>query len=292
MLTVVTPPRHTNLTTLQRARVELQKCIGVEDDWILQAIEDASRAVMEELDRPLLRSRVSQRFSGNGDTTAMLDLTPVASLESVEGSSWIGGLLDLTTGQVRITDALAGFLWREQGWPDDTPWGLDITADRSAYQGVMPWTATYLGGYLVADDDFAANGVVVAENGTFTMPVGVPPPLLAAGDVVKLSGFVGAKNVGRFVVVSASDTGFVLAGTFTAETAVNGSRVEVRTLPASIERAVFDTLHSWWNRRGRDQSVTSERIGDWSATYSNKGTADMTLPESATKGLAKFKRSA
>jgi hypothetical protein len=290
MLTVITPARHEILTTLERAREALKKCVGIDEDWIIRGIEDASAAVVEEIERPVFRSRVEQSYGGTGDTVTILDLTPVVALESVVRP---GDTLDLTDGRVGIRDADAGFLWREQTWPLDAGYRTDITTDISPYAGETPWTARYVGGWLVPADDFNAYNATLAVNGTFTMPAGKLAPLLVKGDVVKLSGFTNAGNNGRFGVVSATDSSFVLAGTFTAETAPMSATAIVRTLPSSLERAVLDTMQAWWYRRGRDQSIMSESLGDHSVTYGNRSgqaARDGVLTELVLNGLKKYKR--
>jgi hypothetical protein len=59
---------------------------------------------------------------------------------------------------------------------------------------------------------------------------------------------------------------------------------------------VFDALQHWASSRGRDTGVTSERIGDWSATYgSREATALDTesstlLPRAILNGLKRWER--
>ena len=45
-------------------------------------------------------------------------------------------------------------------------------------------------------------------------------------------------------------------------------------LPGDVEQACIDTVRTWYAARTRDLSKTSERLGDWSATYGESQVPD------------------
>jgi hypothetical protein len=293
VLTTIAPARHENLTSLERARAELRRC-AKDDDWLRTNIYLVSQAIAEHLERPLTRRVVEERLTGQGGTTMLLSMTPVAALGSVTGIGY-DSPLDLTDGRVGIRDGAAGVLWRENGWPNDSPWSTRLTTDQGPLLGQATWTVRYTGGWLVPDDDLPGAGVTVAVDGTLTLPSGVTAPLLVPGDVLRLSGFAAGTD-GPHLVTARTASTITVGSTLVAGTGDAGARIAVRNLPAGLERVAFDALLHWASARGRDTGVTSERIGDWAATYGSRENAALDtqastlLPRAVLNGLRKWER--
>ncbi len=294
MLELLTPPAHVAFSTLARVKAELGLSATVEDDardaWIVDRICDASSLIETELGRPIARRRVRERFSGNGRMLALLTITPVRAIEAVTHDTL--GPIDLSLGDVRISDPDAGFLWCRQGWPDDSPVSAGLTYDPQPQVGEQPWQTTYLGGWLTVADDVRGDGITCSGH-DFIFPAGKPVPLLVSGEDVASRGWLNAGNNRRFKVINRSDTVLTIDGTLTVEIGVGaGPQILVRNLPATFERLVMDTVRMWYFARQtqRDPSIKSESLGDWSASYAIPGENGSVLPASVLKGLEQFRR--
>jgi hypothetical protein len=291
VLIPITPASSDDLTTVARARAELQRC-QKDDDWLRENITLVSLAIAEHLERPLTRRVVEQRLSGGGTTTVVLDLTPVVGLTSVQGIGY-SEPEDLTDGRLAVSNGPAGIIWRMNGWPDDSPWSTGLTDDRRPMQGQETWTVRYTGGWLTAADDLSGLDATTAADGTITLPAGRTAPLLVPGDQIRLQGFGLAS--GSYVVAARTASTIQVSGTLPVATGDAGSWILVRNLPGTLERLVFDTLQGWASKRGRDTDVTSERIGDWAATYGSREMAideqaSSVLPRAVLNGLRQWKR--
>lgn len=294
MIEVLTPPRTVNLTTLARLKADLRipdtDVDAARDEWLEDKIEEASRAISEELDRPLTRQRVRERFSGGGRTSLTLELTPVVWLESLAHDDT--GAESLTDGRLRVINPDAGIVWREEGWEDDSPWQVGLTVDPLPQQGDMPWESRYWGGWLTADDDVLASGIDVVD-GWYRLPTGVAAPYLVSGELVVARGFATPGNNGRFRVLAREADGVLVDAALTNEDGGPDTELRVRNAPSQLERLVFDTIRAWMYGRLRDPSISSERLGDWSASYGGGDTGADTsaaLPPNVLRGLDRWRR--
>lgn len=292
MITIVTPARYIALTTLAQVKgdLELTDVNATRDAWLEGRIEDASRAISEELDRPLVRQEVSEKFGGLGRTEIVLEMTPIAQLTELVHRD--NGPVDLALETIQITDADAGLVWREIGWPDDSPVRVWLQPETVPQQGRRPWTMKYLGGWLTRNDDVLASGVDVAGQ-VFTLPSGSVTPLVAPGDVISTRGFSESANNGRFVVTARTELSISVDADLAAETAGAAAVIAVRNLPSELERLTIETVKSWYHARRRDPSIVGERLGDWSATYGGGGAGEVfstSLPAFVLKGLDRYRR--
>lgn len=267
-LTVVTPAQTVALTTLAQVKAEMRLTMvdAARDAWIEDKIEEASAAIAEELDRPLTRQRVRQRFDGSGRSVVALDLTPIVSLEAVTDERR-GGVELLTSGEteIRIYDRDAGLIWNDRGWPETGPLTIWLTVDQLAQPGDAPWEATYLGGWLTRADDIMASGITASGSELLQEAGSGPMPLVAPGDQLVLRGW--ENNRGRYLVTGRTDLSITVDGTFTTEVGGANALVAVRNAPAGLERACIDAIRTWFDRQTQNVAVSSEHIGDWGATY-------------------------
>lgn len=286
----VTPPQQILLTTLARVRADLGLSASdpALDAYLSAKIEQASSAIASELDRPILRQRVRERFGGVGRTTIALEVTPVVAIEALDHD--LDGSVDLALGDVVLENGEAGIVRHRWTWPTDAPRVMGLTIDRIAAAGETPWTLTYVGGWLSAADDISASGVS-ALGRRLTMPAGAIAPLLASGEQIVAAGFSQPSNNRRMIVTGRTESTIDVAVDLQAETAGPGATIEVRNLPGALERLAMDAIRSWYYARKRDPSIRSERIGDWSATYGKAAEdQDEALPGTVLKGLDRFRR--
>lgn len=297
MIAIVTPARHIALTTLAQVKgdLELTDVNPVRDAWLEDRIDDASRAIAEELDRPLVRQEVSEKFGGLGRTEIVLEMTPLAQLTALvhRDNGPVDLALEVGLETIKITDADAGLLWREIGWPDDSPVRVWLQPETVPQRGREPWTAQYLGGWLTRPDDILASGVDVAGQ-AFTLPAGNVTPLVAPGDVISTRGFSEPENNGRFVVTARTALAISVDADLAAETAGADATIAVRNLPSELERLTVESVKTWYHARRRDPTIAAERLGDWSATYGGGGAGgeliSTSLPAFVLKGLDRYRR--
>lgn len=292
MITVLTAAQTTELTTLARVKAALRLTTddASRDQNLCLYITEASSAIETTIGRVLRRERIQERVAGTGRTTLVAGRYPVAELEAVAhddlGDQEIGDSL-------RVSDAETGILWRATGWPQDLPITVGLTVDEQQQLGRQPWLLTMKTGYLLPGDAIAASGFDVATDGTLTRTGGTMP-LVAPGDVIRLSGFNGAGNNGRFPVLARTDTTIRVSAALTAETSGPDAYIEARTLPAELERLAIEAVKAWYLSEGRDPAVTSERLGDWSASYSRSssmrqsGTVIGLLPDHVLTALERW----
>lgn len=285
MVTVVTAARSTDLTTLQRVKgaLRLTTADPTRDAELQLLVAEASDTIERKIERVLRRELVDERIEGSGRTTALVTRRPVAEIVSVNHDD----LGDVGLTDIRIVDAGAGIIGNESGWGDESPLGVWLGADPLAQTGRAPWLVRTKAGFFLPGDALVVSGALAAD-GTLTLSSGTLP-LLAAGEVVRLSGFLEAANNGRFAVSArTSDTVLKLVGTFTVETAPADALLDPRTLPAELERFAIETAKAWWLSSGRDPSLSQESLGDWSATYGRKTsltTKAGILPETVAEAI-------
>jgi hypothetical protein len=296
--TVITPASSDNLTTLEalKAAMGLTTVDAARDAWLQTQIESASSLIRDELERPLTRCRVQERFDGVGRMTATLDVTPIAQVESLQ-NQWLGEIditnTDLGIQPFRVDNAEAGIIWRQRSFPDDSPSQVWLTINTMAPQaGNKPWQATYLGGWLTRADDVSASGFS-ASGATISAPGDVDPlPLVAPGDQIALVGW--PTNRGRVKVTErVDDFTITVDADLNIETAGIGAQLVVRNLPGGLERCCIDAVKFWYDSKSRESGVKSESIGDWSVTYGDPNSSDRdggVLPGSVACALDRWRR--
>lgn len=143
LISVLEPNPNTDLTTVEAVKLEL----GIESgdtskDALLQSlIASQSAAIYAYIGRPLAREAVREQLAGHGTVRLMVSRTPVVDVVEVahrgqEGSS---------TG-VMVEDALAGFLYRPEGWHSSPITGF-VLAPVYTGQHAPDWSVTYVAGY-------------------------------------------------------------------------------------------------------------------------------------------------
>lgn len=283
-LVYVTPPRSTALTTLARVKAALG-IVGTLIDPSLQTdIDDASSLIAEECGRQFGEAVVREGFAGDDTTTLVLKRRPVTAIEEVAAEAEI--LTDC-----ELQDGPAGILFREDGFWRRPAMVDGITRDPGPMRSKEIYAVRYRGGWRLRSDDVLASGLEVAAAArSITLAGGddrAPWPLLASGERIRLRGFAQAENSGYKTVISRTDLVIRFAEPLADETAGAGSIVETMTAPAALERLALEAVRTWYLERKRSLNVTSERIGDWAATYNAADVAHV-LPATVRKDVVRL----
>lgn len=273
-ITVVEGPRTTWFTTLARARGELGISDSSQDETLSNLIGEISDDIVEFTNRLWARQSVTERQIGYGTDTQTLSITPLAHVSEIR-------LFDTPMSGWSIANREAGFLHRLDLFTDTRRYSLWVTSELDARdQGRQAWAEDYIGGYLMPGDDILPSGVMsaLASDSSFNLAnVDTEEnrfPILVSGEYIRTSGFVNSGNNGRFKVIERTPDKLIVVGTLIDEAPSGIVSMACRTLPRNLEGLALLELRSRYLASTRDPSITSERIGDWSADYSDPASAD------------------
>lgn len=109
MITIITPATKAQLTTVNAVKEQL--CINdtAKDGQINRAILTATDFIQRITGQVFAKETIEEKVAGFGDTNLMLTRTPIISVASIMYNA--EPVIDF-----EITDAKAGFLYRESGW--------------------------------------------------------------------------------------------------------------------------------------------------------------------------------
>ncbi len=290
MITIVTPPSSTALTSLARLKDDLGLTTvdAARDRWLQRRIDEASSLLLQAIGRTggegLARAEVLEQLPGSGRSVLLVGRTPIVSLLGVtQCGQDVSG--------VGVRDADAGELFRACGWPEVVPIETWIESDRKDEPGVADYRVSMIGGYLLPGDNLTVSGISFdAAARTITIPSGsLWPSLLASGDTLQLAGF--ALNSGRRTVLErVSDVAVRVAEALADETGGANGAIDVSTLPPALEGFAIATVAAWYGAKTQNPNVKGEKLGDWSADYVT-GSGLRQLPEGiADAAVAVFGR--
>ena len=283
-ITELVPPQTQTLTSLARVKRELRIAVTDTDNDVLlrELILEASAAIVKVIGYAVLRAHIREHVVGWGRSELMLTRTPIAQIDSV--------VIDGTTVDPDnyAIAASIGVLLHDTIWENTRHQGLFIDPFESPMEGKHSHVVDYWAGVFGPDDDVATpSGISV--DGTlerFDLP---NPPLLVSGELVVTAGFTSPANNGAFVVQSRDDAGVAIIGDLTTETAPAAPTMTVRTLDRGLERLVVQTVKAWFFSSRHDPSITSEKIGEWSASYGS-GVEVGEIPQLVMNSLNKWCR--
>lgn len=306
MLTILTQPSSTDLTTLDRVKAELGITVATTDAIISDIISDISDEIVRFTQRVFAKAVYSETLPGFGSINLMLENTPILAVAQVLQD---GGVIT----DSRIENAEAGLLQRDLGWT----WTVGFIAGRSygrAYGGsgrgrgvtqiltphpvanseLPKFQVDYTAGYSLPGDDLVGVTTISVDSSDNSFNDSASGfPVLAVGDIIKTSGFGDAANNGSFTVVSATSAKIVVSAT-TLVTAGAGATVSilVRTLPRDVERAAIELAKSTFLSRERDPNIKSKKVGDLSITYGNGAGIDggFGFPPRIAAALTRWRR--
>jgi hypothetical protein len=141
MLEVVTAAPATDLTTITAVQTELGTLTAAQQAWAMSAIEAASALVGQEANQVFPQQAYQETIEGSGSSTLMLDRTPIL------GTPTILSTLNEVIVDFVVEDALAGILYRKQGWTQEISYQRSITYDPLAYETHPRFIISYNAGY-------------------------------------------------------------------------------------------------------------------------------------------------
>lgn len=295
---IVERARSTQLVALSKVKAAMGFTTdnAARDARLSELIDDVSDAIVAFCGRTFAREDVTEHLESIGRAVLVLDRTPVSIVDEVRFKEEV-----LEASGYSITDPDAGFLYRDDTWDDTSRKQQWITSERAHEPGRQDWHVDYIGGYLLPNDDFVASGICTASGSTFSLPAEGETdafPILVSGERIRFAGFANDDNNGTFIVVARTRSSVEVEGTLVHEVASGSVSITTRlygnrVLPRDVERYALMAVQSWYHAEQRDVTKTSERIGDWSASYASEpftAKDNFGLPPIAVAGLARYQR--
>lgn len=251
LLSYVTPPRTTDLTTLATVKQEMIVSGSGEDAFLERLIDEASEDVEGRLGWKVSRAQVRESFAGNGDLRVRLTRRPLAELVSVTFDGVAVDLDDVTIASLDDAELIL-----ESGW---------TKTERPL------WVVTYWGGWLLPGDAISDSTLtVVASDDSFNDP-SLRMPLLVAGEWIVAGTEWASANQGTHQVVTRTSGKITTTSALTDESGGVAKTLNARTLPREIERACIELVKLGWHARDADARVKSEAIDDVKTSYGEAG---------------------
>lgn len=253
-----------------KARLEIDASDTSRDSYLDELIKEASDAIVAFCNRPFARQEYKETVQFDGSEYLVLSRSPIESFQDpvVDGFAISGAV---------ISEEEDGMLFRKERW---VPVGSAVNfsfypvPDRAArvWADVQFWAGYLLSGQ---DSDWEA-----------ATPV-------AAGDVVKSSD---SSVLLRFECTTAGTTNAseptwpVVDGDTVVDNTATWTARAVKFAPATIERAAWESVHSYWNTDFRDVEILQRRISekDWLEYARVRG--DRPLPVLAMSLLKNYRR--
>ena len=263
MITFRQPPKSLNMTTLGAVKTSLEITVTDDDTFLTTLIERVSEEIVTFTNRDFARAFVTEKLEAAGKTRLLLDYTPIALIDAVFFQEV--QLTDITN--ISIFDADAGIILNRDHW-DNTFFGIGIEPSKRPQDGLPDHQIDYTAGFLMPDDDISQSTDISADSSdnSFNI-VNAEFPLLVAGDLVKVSGFVAEANNDTFTVVSRTATKVIVSATLVTEAAGPTIDFNSRTFPREIEQAAIEVVTSLFRDRLRNKNIKSEKIGDHSVSF-------------------------
>lgn len=267
MLSVLTPPMTTALTTVAAVRAELKLTTEAHDLALERLIADATAAIEARLDRVCARRKLRETLAGVDDTILQLAMPPVAHVARVTCRGEV-------VTDYEVSDANAGHLYREAGWASREAYRSLLSESPMPGHGPRDWGIEYFSAWFLPGDNYGPVTTIaaVAATKTLTDAAAAFPALLAPGDVIELVSDAG-NNIGARTVVSATSSEIVVQEALVEEAAGPAIALRIRTLPRDIERACIETSAAWWAAAGRDPGIASKRVADVTINYRDEADA-------------------
>jgi hypothetical protein len=288
-VTTVEAARSTALTTLSRIKGELGIASSdtSQDTRLEDLIEEVSAAVVTYCGRAFARESLTEYQVGYGRTVQSMSLTPIVSLLAVRLDGDAIDLADLT-----VADPGAGFIQVAGGFRNTGARVQGIEVSEVNQPGVQSYAFDYIGGYVLPGDDITASGICVASglDSSFNL-TGDTFPILVSGEFIRVAGFAAAGNNGRFRVLSREEQKLIVGSTLVDEAPSGIVTIRARNFPRDVEAWVIAEIRDRYLMSSRTgaSDVSSERIGDWAATYKTTAAGDSAewsgLSERTARGL-------
>jgi hypothetical protein len=268
MLTTLTKPLQTDLTTVATVRAELGLAppedpveLAVEDALLARYIRQASGAIARLTQRSWGRGAYRETFSGSWTqalqlaSSLMLQHTPVVAVDQIliNGDPFTDFTLDDGAGFVEFAENIG---------PWYPSWSGSFQVD-------------YTAGYLLPSDDLTSNAISADATTNALLHADAGFPLLVPGDVIDVSGFLAAQNNGTATIVTADASTLVLDGlTLDDAAAAEDITLTVHTLPDDLEGACVLAVRASY--LSRQWVLTGPRV-----IQSEGGTQFLSMPSGA-----------
>jgi hypothetical protein len=141
MLEVVTAAESTDLTTIVAVQTEIGTLTDPQKVWAMSAIEAASALIEQEANQIFAQQNYTETIAGSGSSHLMLDRTPIIGTPTIVSTD-NEVIVDFV-----VDDALAGILYRRQGWTQEISYQRGITYDPLGYETHPSFVITYVAGY-------------------------------------------------------------------------------------------------------------------------------------------------
>jgi hypothetical protein len=288
MLIELVAPKTKTLASLARMKAELglTDVNADRDDYISTLILEASAMIVKEIGYPVWRARVRETLVGEGRSELMLTRTPIVKIMSVSIDD------EVVLPEEYQMDQNVGVLFHNEAWQNTRHFGHWVSAEERPDEGRHKYVIDYWAGVFGPDDDINASGIGV--DGTNEKYLTQAPPLLVEGDIIESIHFGESSNNGQFIVVTRSETGITVEENLSDEIAApSNARIRVRNLDRALERLCVQAVKSWFiSGSEHDPAVTSEKIGDWAASYGASTNTELThdLPPGVLKSLERWRR--
>lgn len=268
MLTTLTSPQHTDLTTVATVRAELGLAppddateLAVEDALLARYIRQASGTIARTTQRSW--GRGSYRETWQGAWTQVLPLTSGLMLQHTPVVAVDQVLINSAAFTDYLLDGGAGM--------------LDFSRSTSVWY--PSWTGTfqvdYTAGYLLPSDDLTSNAISADAGSNALLHASAGFPLLVPGDVVEVSGFLAEQNNGTATIVTADASTLVLSGlTLDDAAAAEDITLTVHALPDDLEGAAVLAVRASY--LSRQWALTGPRV-----IQAEGGTQFLSLPSGA-----------
>ena len=268
MLTTLTRPVHTDLTTLATVRGELNLAepedateLAVENALLGRYIRQASQAIVSATQRTWARGSYRETAAGSWTQTLqlvhgwLLTHTPVMAIDQVliNGAPFTDYTVDDGAGILELSQSVG-------------PW-------YPSWEGTFQ--IDYTAGYLLPSDDLTSNAISADAASNRLLHADAGFPLLVPGDVIVVSGFLPQANDGVATVVSRTASQLVLTGlTLDDAPAAQDITLSVRTLPDDLEGACVLAVRASY--LSRQWALTGPRI-----IQAEGGTQFLSMPSGA-----------
>jgi len=251
------------MTTLGAVKTSLEITVTTDDTFITTLIERVSDEIVKFTNRDFARAFVTEKLESDTKTRLLLDYTPLVLIDKVFFKDV--EVTDLVN--ISILDADVGTILNRDFWKS-TFLGIGIESSRRPMDSFPDHQIDYTAGFLMPEDDISQNVTISASSVDNSFNItSAEFPLLVAGDLVKVSGFVDPANNGTFTVVSRTTTKVIVSATLVTEAATPPIDFNSRTLPKDLEQAAIEVVTSLFRSRERDPEIKSESLGDHSVTY-------------------------
>ena len=139
-LSVLAAAESTELTTLERVKLEIGLEASQMNDWIRMVIPAATAMIENEANNFWAAQQYEEVLSGSGSTRLMLARTPIVGTPTIIIDS--NAVTDFT-----VDDAEAGVLYRRQGWIRQVSYWPNASRDPVPWDDHPNIYVTYWAGY-------------------------------------------------------------------------------------------------------------------------------------------------